>query len=542
MRGRPRLLLIAGLAGLLLAAAPAPGQDREPELEARYWPRRQLNFPLIAENLARLPEEPTEFRLYVATNRGPFKLGPQIKAGRLPVLPSGKKGIPFEADRDGEYEFAVQFVYPSGSVEPRDDKLQAEMRVVFDTVPPTVSVAAVGNGVEWNAADENLDPDGITLQGRLPGESRWTAVTPRGAGAFAASDRYAWQLKPGQQLDVRLIAKDRAGHESTSRVVRVPGADGSAGLVRNPDPFNREGTGRTSDWPPSGSGGTGGGLGSRSPQAPIYYVNSLNFNVETTINRMGRSGVKAAHLFVSKDQRTWKAAGKKDLDLKADDRDQNISIPYEAADKGLFGFIVIPESGAGRRAPDPVPDAPAMVLVDVDPDPPRVKITSVEVLPGDARGPRVDITYEVADRNLMAKPVSLEWSVAAGSGAQWQPIALQIDGFLPNRADPDVKVGRYSWYVPDEKVWHFFVRIRATDKAANTGESVYEKEVLVDLEKPEAAIKAVQTQPGAGPGTVRPGGVSVPSRRPAAPLEPTRPAIPTPPTVPSDRPEVPPLP
>mgnify|MGYP003339901529 CR=1 FL=1 len=172
--------------------------------------------------------------------------------------------------------------------------------------------------------------------------------------------------------------------------------------------------------------------------------------------------------------------------------------------------------GAGKRAPDPAPDAPAMVLVEVDTTPPYAKIKSVEVLPGDSRGPRVEITWEATDRNLMSRPVSLEYALDK-KAVQWQPIALQIENNLTKES------GRYSWYVPDEKLWRFYVRIRAVDKAANTGEHIYEQEVLVDLERPEAAIKAVQTT----------GGASVP-RSPRV--------TPTPPKTPSDAPAVPDLP
>ena len=243
-------------------------------------------------------------------------------------------------------------------------------------------------------------------------------------------------------------------------------------------------------------------------------MNTLEFTVDTTINRMGRSGVKAAHLFVSKDQRTWKPAENSPFKMvkTAEDEDRSVSLPYRAEKEGLFGFIVIPESGAGKRAPDPAQDAPAMVLVEVDTTKPYAKIKSLEVLPGDARGPRVDITWDVADRNLMAKPVSLEYALDK-KAVQWQPIALQVENNLTKES------GRYSWYVPDEKLWRFYVRIRAVDKAANTGEQVYENEVLVDLEKPDAVIKAIQTPQG--------GGGSPPLPTPSVPT-PKRPGMPSP--------------
>jgi hypothetical protein len=381
--------------------------------------------------------------------------------------------------------------------------MTGERRVVIDTLPPTVRIEAAGNGVQWTADDDNLDPRSITLECKFASDSKWYAVPPTRSDSFQSADRYAWQLKPNQQLDVRVKVKDRAGHEGISRVVRVP----AAGLMST-DPLYKPG----SDWPPR-SPGDPGSSGPGLSQAQIYYVNSLDFNVETQIKHMGRSGVKAAHLFVSDDQRKWvKAVGSPFAVLKkSDDTDPNIALPYKVTKEGLYGFIVIPESGAGRRAPDPAPDTPAMVLVEVDTTKPYAKIKSAEVLPGDARGPRVEFTWDATDRNLMSRPVSLEYAIDRNA-IQWQPIALQIENNLTKES------GRYSWVVPDDKLWRFFVRIRAVDKAANMGEHVYEQEVLVDLEKPEAAIKSVQTQGGTPP--------TRPSPRPSRPA-PT--PMPTPP-------------
>jgi hypothetical protein len=52
--------------------------------------------------------------------------------------------------------------------------------------------------------------------------------------------------------------------------------------------------------------------------------------------------------------------------------------------------------------------------------------------------------------------------------------------------------------VDDKNLWRFFVRARAIDKASNQGEHVYEKVVMIDLEKPSAEIHRVHVGPNGG--------------------------------------------
>jgi hypothetical protein len=136
-----------------------------------------------------------------------------------------------------------------------------------------------------------------------------------------------------------------------------------------------------------------------------------------------------------------------------------------------------------------------MVLVVVDTSRPHVKVTGVQVKPGGVRGPLVEITWDAADPNLMPQPIDLEWSLDRGA-AKWNEVKRRLDNNLTPTS------GRFAWEVPDEKVWKFYVRARATDKAANVGEHVWDKEVIVDLEKPIATIDKIRG--GGGPAPERP--------------------------------------
>jgi hypothetical protein len=257
----------------------------------------------------------------------------------------------------------------------------------------------------------------------------------------------------------------------------------------------------------------------------IFYVNTLKFDVDYAIQRMGRSGVRAAHLFVIREQGPWQPAKGSPfpVNIKPTDKEQMLSLPYEADREGLYGFYVIPESGAGRRAADPVTADQPMVLVEVDTTAPYAKILGVQVTSG-SRGPQVEINWKVTDRNLMPRPVSLEYSVDKDA-REWREIKYQLENNLTR------ETGRYVWEVPDESLWKFHVRIRAVDKAANTSVDVWDKEVIVDLEKPTAGIQKVRGKDGSANPNPNPGGTN--SKTPDPPMGTTSP---------SDRPAVPPLP
>jgi len=517
VRCKHALVLFACLAAGLAVAPVARTQDEA--IPPHYWPHRTVGIPVDVDRISKLPNKPSDLQLYYAVNRGAFQKGPKLPLNAMQPLDGGKKGFLFTAERDGDYEFAVQFVYPDGSTSPRADDLRPEQRIVVDATAPQVRIYPSNNGVEWVASDDNLDPRGVTLQCKWPTSRDWTAVTDR---EFRPSDQYAWRLPPGKVLEVRVLARDRAGHEGVSPVVRVP-PDGATGAG-----FTRPGgggAGAGADWP--------GGGGSNLPAPRIDYVNTLEFNVDYTIQKMGRSGVQAAHLFVQRNQGNWELVKRFPERLMPSDKEQTLSLPYKAKEEGIYGFYVIPESGAGKKADDPRKNDPAMVNVVVDTTPPYVRITSVQVRPGGTRGPLVEITWEAADPNLMPNPVSLEWSLDA-KAAKWNEIKYR----LSNNAGTNT--GRFTWEVPDENLWKFYVRARAVDKASNTGEHIWgqdaEKknppvEVIVDTDTPSATIQKVRggnspTAPGGGGTAPRPPGRSDDPPRPPGGSGPDLPKLP----------------
>ncbi len=501
MRPKHALIIVIGLgAALALTPAARPQDGRGPfdGLQAHYWPHRKLGIPVGVEKLGGLENKPTHLQLYYSLKRGPFQKGPKLPIDRLDEIDSGKKGIIFEAPRDGDYEFTVQHVYADGKVKPATDALAPELRIIVDTTAPRVQIAPSGNGVEWSATDENIDPAGVTVQCKWPATNEWTNVKNVVDRPFSTSGTYGWKFKSGEALDVRVKARDRAGHEGVSPVVRVPAESGTpVGLPKGPA------------W--------GGDPAPPMPESRIDYVNTLDFNFDYTVQHMGRSGVRAAHLFVQKDRSPWEFVKKQPENLMPGGKEPHlITLSYNAPNEGIYGFYIIPESGAGKKADDPKKDEPPMMLVVVDTTKPQVEITSVQVKPGGVKGPIVEITWRATDSNLMPRPVNLEWS-SDREATKWNEIKYRLDN------DLTATTGRYAWEVPDEKLWKFYVRARAVDKAANAGESVWGQEVIVDLEKPSGTIDRVRGGGGAGtpaPKSDTPAGTPAPkSPSPGKPVD-----------------------
>ena len=458
MRTKHALTIVACLAAALGVMPVVRCQDAG--LQPYYWPVRTVGIPIRdVDSLMKQPNKISDVQLYYSLNRGPFQKGPRVALNKMSKYDSGSRGLDFTSPQDGDYEFAVQWINADGTANPPFEDLRPQQRIIIDTTPPTIKITPFNNGVDWVVKDDNLDPRKIVLKCRWPGTRDWTVINDR---PLQVIDRFGWQLQPGKALEVRLEAEDKAGHRSVSQVVRVP-PDGAIGASLP----------RTGVSAPSGIGAPSG------PAPRIEYVNTLKFDVDYTIQHMGRSGIQAAHLFVMRNQGNWELVKRFPVKIMPGDKDQSLSLPYEVKDEGTYGFYVIPESGAGKRADDPRKDDAPLVWVVVDTTPPSIKITDVRVKPGGSgsRGPLVEITWEASDANLMPQPISLEWSPDRNS-AKWNEIKYRLENL------PGSTMGRYSWEVPDENLWKFWIRARAVDKASNSNEYVWDKEVIVDLEQP----------------------------------------------------------
>lgn len=510
MRRRQFGLLAAWLFAAFAVMPAATPQDTTDGIPTYHWAGRTFGIPLDHDRLPTGSDRPTHIQLFTRTSRGNWQPGRKLDLTKLDELEGGKKGILLKTDRDGTYDVAAQFSYADGSTNPRVEDLTPQRRVVIDTVPPAVRVTAVGNGVEWNVTDDNVDPQFAVLQCKYPQWTDWQTINDR---PYRAADRYAWKLQPGTVLEVRVKGRDKAGNEAWSPIIRVPG-NGSGG--------------GGSDWLPRGGGdpltapGFGGAGVSNLPQPRIEYVNTLSFEIDCTFQSVGPSGIKCVHLYTLDDKGNWVFVKTQDVDIKATDTDRTRPLKHEVKKDGTYAYFAVPENGAGTKADQPRRGDPPMMFVEVDTIKPVVRITGIQVRPGTGRAPVVEISWEVGDPNLMAAPINLQWSIDKNA-AEWKEIKYRLNQ-APNTSS-GTGTGRFSWEVPEQTPWKFWVRIRATDKAGNTGEFIYEKEVVVDLEKPAVGIDKIR---GAGtpadkpptPGGTTTGSPGGPGSGPSMPNQP----------------------
>lgn len=538
----PELLSVAVAAGVVGSFVPSVSAQ-----EVKHWPLAKISFPIDLTAFNQLDPKPASIRFYAAPPKGQFKLVANRKPDDLDAIvdtsdpaATPRRGFTYTSAADGDEEFAVQYEYADGTLAPPTSKLVPQFRIRFDTRPPGVkAVATGGNSIRWQVEDENLITDSVRIEGRYPGETQWQFLN---TGDLRAEDSFDWKIPPGKTLEVRVYARDRAGHENRSLPIRLTGDDrpsappppgGFGDPVKAPAPVDRTGTGY-------------GGLDDLPANRPrIEYVSTNKLRVSSKITHVTRSGVKAAQLYVLEPTNgaDWRAAGKNDrLAITPDspDSERVVSIEYEAPRDGLYGFILQPISGAGTKLDDPRAGDTPQYLVEVDTTKPEMEFNNVKVTGSGLNGPLVEIEWTATDKNLTPEPIVLEYSEDQKT---WKPIA----GKAPN-------TGRYTWEITDKRLWKFWVRGSASDMAGNTTLVDYTDgkdgptPVLVDLDKPSGAVdkvnpngppRATPLPPiGGGGGVSGVSGVSAqpPEKLPIRPVGETNPKPVTPVTPPEKTP------
>jgi hypothetical protein len=501
---RPIATTIPAVVAAVLWAAPAAAQDAP---QVKYWPRHDISFPIDLAALDTLDPRPVSIRFYAARPDSQFKLIANKKPGELDKIvdtsdPAArpKRGFTYSVPGDRVEEFAVQYEFADGRVAPEKDRLVPQFRVVFDKTLPVVRAATASTGVvRWQATDDHLVESSVRVEGRYPGETPWQVLN---TGDLKPDDSFKWNVPPGKTLEVRVFARDKAGNNGYSPVIRLGAkadrADG--GEPKKPaagsfgDPITRPDGART---------GTGFGNPDdfAAGQVKMQYVSTRQLTVRSKVTHVTRSGVKAAQLFVQSDSADWRAEGRKDgLTIQADTPDDGrvVEIPFTAPKDGPYGFIIQPISGANTKAEDPRAGDLPQYRVEVDTVKPELTIKSVRVVGSGLTGPLVEVEWFADDKNLGAEPITLEYhdneaDMRAGKG--WKPMHPGKPT-LPN-------TGRYTWEITDKKLWKFWVRGQAADKATNLTLIVYSDDkgtpipVLVDLDKPSGNVEKVD-QNGVG--------------------------------------------
>jgi len=249
---------------------------------------------------------------------------------------------------------------------------------------------------------------------------------------------------------------------------------------------------RSSLMPAGGNAATGPVI---EPRAQV--INAVAFDLNYQVEQRGPSGISRVDLWVTRDDGKswvwWSKHEGRDPVLKV-----NLGTTSNVQPEGLYGFRLVPVSGAGLSDATPAAGDSADMRVIVDVTAPTVKI-----FPATADPNSIDslvLQWEATDKNFGDDPITLEW--CESPTGPWRPVATTVNAEALNGLGAVAKhlpnTGKHSWKVPTGLPPRVYLKVTARDAAGNTTEQVTREPILVDLTKPRAKIT------GIGTGLVRP--------------------------------------
>jgi hypothetical protein len=465
-----------------------------------YFPYHDFSIPLILDQRAQFAKSVT---LNVSDD-----LGKSYRSVST-VLPTAK-AFPFHTQNDGTFWFVVQVEDASGQkFPPNPANVQSQMRIQVDTKPPVVNLKAVQPlagtvGVDWDVSDEHLNLSTLILDHRRAGAPDWTTLEVQ----KIPEGQYSWSPPPGCNYEVRLRVKDRAGNLGEARTLVTPQA--------------------TSVSPPAVAGsaaGTTTALTAAGPRGKMIHVKHRKFHLNYTLENIGPSAVGNVEVWIT-------TAGSNAWTLYASNAPSKGPFTVLVRSAGRYGFTLRPHNGVGLAEDPPHPGDEPQVWVQVDEEPPVVKLNQVILDRG-----QVKIYWTASDNFLRPHPITLKY--ADKPDGKWEILARDLENsgsYVSNSEALPVQC---------------YLRVEATDEAGNVGGDQSKELIKIDLKIPRVAefdvtpaevpptgaatgISAVDTPTPSGP---PPTGFSTP--RVPAPA-PTPPPSSTPISPPAGAPPVPP--
>jgi hypothetical protein len=432
------------------AINPRPAPAQSPANDVSYTRYSRFRIPFQTEpNERRI----RQIQLYFSANEG-------LSWTQASSVPPEQNGFEFQAPRDGLYWFAVRTQDVDGHFFPLNlEGVRPGLKVIVDTQPPVIQLLALPArdgeiGVQWVVRDDNLDPASVRLDYRVPGSPDWQIVP----GELPVQGQRYFTPATNGPIEIRVRARDRADNWSETKVNSLASNDYARPMAA-----------------------TSEGIQSRPPDANIHLVNSLHLRLNYEIADQGRSGISKVELWYTQDPgcRRWQKLN----DFAGEVR----PLEFNVSGEGLYGFTIIPRSGANLAQHEPQPGEQPQMWVEVDLTKPVVRLGRTDV----GRGPEagfLTITWTASDKNLGANPIRI--SYAEQLAGPWTPI-LQTN--LEN-------TGRYQWKYPDNIPVRFYVRVEAIDRAGNIGAAESTEPVLVDLAIPKSVNLSVEpSRPASGP-------------------------------------------
>ena len=225
------------------------------------------------------------------------------------------------------------------------------------------------------------------------------------------------------------------------------------------------------------------------PRAQV--IKDVSFDLNYQVEQRGPSGISRVDLWVTRDDGKswvwWSKHEGRDPALKV-----NLGTTTNSQPEGLYGFRIVPVSGAGLSDASPISgDSPDMrVIVDVT-------APTVKIFPAIADPNAIDalvLQWEATDKNFGDDPITLEW--CEGPTGPWRPVATAANSdTLGAIAKKLPNTGKYSWKVPAGLPPRVYLKVTAKDAAGNATEQVTREPILVDLTKPRAKITGIGSTP-----------------------------------------------
>lgn len=511
----PRL---AGLLATFLALGGAAACAQDPPPRVQYHRQQTFQLPFRVERGALgAIADPTSVQLHVSTDAG--------RTWKLYATARPEDRVfPVRVAADGEYQFAVRSVTPTGGLRP-DRPLTPELRVIVDTRPPQVDLTAspTTDGqirVRLQLSDERLDTTTLRLQYQIEGSAEpWqtalvTLPSPSAEGAPVSGDAsFKPQLPVNRALvRVRLEVADLAGNVGSSQMsVDWAGAPSAP----PPQPVAAAAPTTRNVWPaetatqPLGAGpaapppqpATAPSTAGTAPPQPLverpvappvsaqitiqpqpleaaiaegeqpFLVNARRFELDYELQSVGPSGVSRVDIYVTPDSgKSWSLAG----------HDDDLQSPYVATveREGYYGFRILVVGGNGLQTPPPQPGDAPEITIGVDLTAPQARFTGA-TQGASAEGPTLQIEWEASDPRPDPRPVTLSW--APQRSGPWSVIAAGLEN-----------TGHYVWLLDPAVPERVYLRMEVRDEAGNVQTVEPTEPLALDRSAPQGRIRAVR--------------------------------------------------
>jgi hypothetical protein len=342
------------------------------------------------------------------------------------------------------------------------------------------AAAAATADTGWHPAAGQSMPDSSPAATAGRGQGQQGRGTPQGGAHQGSAEALAAAGEPAEATgdSAPPAMPEHFPEETPGQTRRGPGSARPAAGV--PSPVEPP-LGRQAGQPPP-DGGQKPDAGTSSPREP-YRLNTRRFALEYELESVGPSGVARVELWQTTDGgATWSLYGV--------DEDHTSPMLVEVEGEGNYGFVMVVESGAGLRGPQPQPGDEPEMSVTVDLTPPTARLLSVrpQWVQGPS-GPGIELLleWEAADERLAARPITL--LAAEKPGGPWSMVRANLE-----------HTGRLAWRLEGEPPGELFIRLEVRDAAGNLRSVDWPDPIYIERAQPKSRIQQVRPLKGASRG------------------------------------------